>query len=193
MKLPNNLIIKQQIEAMEIFTKLETKNRYAIYDEQGKELYFAYEESNLIGRNMLNRHRPLNLFIVDNDRNLQLKIERKFYFMFADYLVYNANGKKIGEIKQKFKWFKRLFDMYDESESIVLQCISKAFQFWTFNVFRGPNQVGSVKKKWSGVGREMFTDADTFHVDLGRLNDKEKLLTLALAFAVDLQFFERKN
>ena len=193
MKLPNKLVIKQKVEALEIFTRFETKNRYAIYHEQGKELYYAFEESEMLGRNVLNRHRPLKLIIIDNNKNEQLIIERKFYFMFADYTIYDKNNRKIGEIKQRFKWFKRLFDTYNESENIVLECRSKFSQFWTFNIFRGPNKAGSIKKKWSGFGKEMFTDADTFHVDMGTLTDKEKVLALATAFAVDLQFFERKN
>ncbi len=193
MKLPNKLIIKQKVEALEIFTSFETKNRYAVYDESGKELYFAYEESKFLGRNVLNTHRPLKLIIIDNNKKEQLIIERKFYFVFSEYTISTPDGKKLGEIKQRFKWLKRLFDIYDESGSVVLECISKALQFWTFNIFRGPNQVGSIKKKWTGFGKEMFTDADTFHIDLSTLTDKEKTLALATAFAVDLQYFERKN
>ncbi len=58
-------------------------------------------------------------------------------------------------------------------------------------VNRRGEEIGRITKQWSGVGREMFTDADTFLVELPvKHGDDLQYLVFATAFAVDLDFFE---
>ena len=54
-------------------------------------------------------------------------------------------------------------------------------------------EIGRVTKQWSGFGREVFTDADTFQVLFNDPDSSEefRLLLLTAAFAIDLDFFER--
>ena len=65
------------------------------------------------------------------------------------------------------------------------------FRRYTFMVNRRGEEIGRITKQWSGVGREMFTDADTFLVELPvKHGDDLQYLVFATAFAVDLDFFE---
>jgi hypothetical protein len=59
-------------------------------------------------------------------------------------------------------------------------------------VYQQGQEVGRVTKQWGGVGREMFTDADTFkvEVDTSRTEKEFSLLMLASAITIDLDFFE---
>ena len=54
------------------------------------------------------------------------------------------------------------------------------------------NQVGKITKQWSGIGREMFTDAQnfglTFPIDL---DVKMKATLLGATFLIDFMYFER--
>ena len=54
-------------------------------------------------------------------------------------------------------------------------------------------EVGRITKEWSGFGRELFTDADTFRIEFGETERSQemRLMLLAAAFAIDLDFFER--
>ncbi len=193
MKIPyNKIFIKQKVEAIEIFTNFETKNRYRIIDESGNDLFFAFEESNFISRQFLKVMRPLKLHIIDNTKNPQLTIERPFAFFLAKHTVKSPSGQTLGYIKQKFAFFKAIFDIYDAGGQLIFQCISKFPHYWTFNILQNEQQVAVVTKKWSGFGKEIFTDADTFMVDFGSISDNNrKLLILATAFAIDLRVFER--
>ena len=62
-------------------------------------------------------------------------------------------------------------------------------------VYKQGEEIGRVTKQWSGIGREMFTDADTFHVEMEttKVDQDFALLMLASAFAMDLDFFENSG
>ena len=62
----------------------------------------------------------------------------------------------------------------------------------TFMVYK-QEEIGRVTKQWSGIGKEAFTDADTFHIqmDTSKINQDFALLMLASALAIDLDFFEK--
>ena len=59
----------------------------------------------------------------------------------------------------------------------------------------GGEEVARVTKQWGGIMREAFTDADTFRVQFHKesLDQQFRMLTLAAAFAIDLDFFESKG
>ncbi len=67
------------------------------------------------------------------------------------------------------------------------------FKFWTFPILQKEIEVAKIQKKWSGGLTELFTDKDTFMVELSStLNNDTKLIILAAAIFVDLQYFESK-
>ena len=190
----NKLMIEQKAMLTEVFTKFELSNKYKILDEIGNELYYAYEESGFISRQILGTRRPLTLKIVDKSNKILLTMNKPFYWLYADFTIKSPKGEILGYIKQK-KWFlTKQFDVYDRSKQLCLKSISKIPKIWTFDVFRGPNKVGSIIKKWSGILKEFFTDADHYDVDFGSISDKRlKELILALVFAIDLRKFEKKK
>jgi uncharacterized protein YxjI len=192
----NKLMIKQKVEALEIFTDFETANRYEILDESGNQiLFYAYEESNFFLNQILGTRRPTKIIIIDKDKKPQFILERPFYFLKADCTIKSPGGEVIGYIKQK-KWFMHhiSFDIYDKNNQLLFTCSAKMPHFWTFNIFMNQNKVAQILKKWSGIGREAFTDSDTFLVDFGSVTDQNlKQILLAAAFVIDLRVFERKK
>ena len=51
---------------------------------------------------------------------------------------------------------------------------------------------GSIRKRWTGFGKEMFTDADNFGVDLAGVTDPTlRALSFAATVLVDVVHFER--
>ena len=73
------LTIKQEVEELEIFTSIETKNKYRILDQTGKDLFYAYEESKFFSRQLLKTIRPLKLTIINKNKQPELIIERNFF------------------------------------------------------------------------------------------------------------------
>ena len=56
-----------------------------------------------------------------------------------------------------------------------------------------PREVGRIEKKWSGLLRESFTDADNFLVTLPDRDEALRTLVLAAAVLVDFLWFERRG
>ena len=82
----------------------------------------------------------------------------------------------------------------DASGRALLTVSSPIWRPWTFAFDRQERTLARVEKKWSGLLREAFTDADRFRVtfDPNGLNLDERSLVLAAALFIDLQFFEQK-
>ncbi|PIN69581.1 hypothetical protein COV93_04870 [Candidatus Woesearchaeota archaeon CG11_big_fil_rev_8_21_14_0_20_43_8] len=188
----SNLTIKQIIEPLEIFTSISTKNKYEIEDQNSKPLYYAYEVSNFFMNQLLNKHRPLKMVIVDNDKNIQMTIEKAFHFLKARYMVKDNKENIIGYIRQR-RWFiTKSFDICDKDDMAYYTCTAKFPHLWTFKIFQQEMHVGTILKKWSGIGKEAFTDADNFQINYANIKE-HKHLVLAAAFAIDLSVFERRK
>ena len=54
--------------------------------------------------------------------------------------------------------------------------------------------MGRITKKWSGLLREAFTDADTFGVEMGPAMDPRlRPLMVAATFLIDFLYFEDRG
>ena len=194
MTLGNKFVVKQEVEAIEIFTDFETGNKYSILDEQGKKVFYAYEESSFISKQFFGERRPLNLHILDINGNKMFSLHRPFYFLNSKAEVTSKDGKPFGSIIQK-KWFgTKQFDFILPNGEVLFSCISKLPHVWTFKVFKRNQEIAQILKKWSGGGKEFFTDSDNFAVDVSKVQeDSTKYAILITAFMIDLRVFERKS
>ena len=76
-----------------------------------------------------------------------------------------------------------------------MEVASPIWKLWTFPFIAGGAEVASVKKKWSGILSEAFTDRDNFQVEFHTEdlpNDQRKVI-LAAAIYIDLMYFEKKS
>ena len=193
--LKDKIIIKQEVEPLEIFTGLETGNKYSILDENKNKLYYAYEDNtSFIVKQILGSHRKVNLKVLDNSKTEALSIERPFFLLNCNATVKLSNGKILGYIKQT-KWLgNKTFEFLGPDKKKIFTCKCKIPKIWTFNIFIDDEQVGQILKKWSGSGREFFTDSDTFFVDFEKIKDDTlRHAVLAMAFIIDLRAFEVKS
>lgn len=192
------LHIRQKKELIELFTDFETKNQYEILDDKGKTFGYAAEEGNSAARFFLKAMRPLDLHITDSKGREQLIIHKRFAFFRPEYDVMTGN-QVFAKIKTRFRISRGRFDVFDSKGNWIYRCESKFTHWWTFNVFKVSDnivldqEVSTITKKWSGFGTEAFTEADTFHVDFGSVTGKDRNIILALAFAVDLSYFEKSG
>lgn len=54
------------------------------------------------------------------------------------------------------------------------------------------NEIGKISKQWSGLARELFTDADFFGISFPKDLDVElKAVMLGACFLIDAMFFEK--
>lgn len=188
------LIVKQEMEGLEVFTGLETQNRYSVSTPDGVPLLYAYEESGTLSRMLLKKNRPLSINILDNDKQLVLTASRSFFWFLSHLHIRDGAGREIGSLKRRFAILNRRFELEDSSGKIIAEIHGSKLRPHTFMVYKSGEEIGRVTKKWSGIGKELFTDADTFQVQVNTSKaDKDfPILILATAIAIDLDFFEGK-
>ena len=190
----SELVIRQQVEQFEIFTSFETANRYSVLTSDGAQLMYAYEESGSMSRQFTGSHRALSIHVVDGDSKPVLQASRDFFWV-RSHLRVHVDGGHIGTLNRQFG-FGRKFSLVDANEREITQITSGLFRPHTFIAKNAQGgEIARVTKRWSGFGREMFTDADTFVVQFteGSTDQEFRLLMLASAFAIDLDFFEGNN
>ena len=190
----SELVIRQQIEQLEIFTPFETANRYSVHTSDGAQLMYAYEESGDMSRQFAGSHRALSIHVVDTDNRPVLHASRDFFWV-RSHLRVDVDGRRLGALNRVFG-LGRKFALVDSNEREITRITSGIFRPHTFIAKdAGDSEMARITKQWSGFGREMFTDADTFVVQFtdSSVDQQFRLLMLASAFAIDLDFFEGKN
>lgn len=81
--------------------------------------------------------------------------------------------------------------MFDSSDNEVA-LVKGDWKGWNFRFLADETEIGSVTKKWSGVGKELFTSADNYIVTLnGDPSPQKSVLLLAAGLAVDTVYGER--
>ena len=191
----NDLVITQQVEHLEAFVGFETANRYNIMTEDGQHLLYAFEESGAISRQFLGSHRPLSIHVVEDGSRHVFTAQRSFFWFMSHLHIRDDSDKHIGSLQRKMKFLGRRFDLEGPNGQLVAEVRGRLLRPHTFMIHKpGGDEVARVTKKWSGLIREAFTDADTFRLQFHNDLDQDfRMLVLATAFAIDMDFFENNN
>lgn len=187
------LFVKQETELAEIFTGFETKNKYSINEESGSQVFYAFGDSSFLTRNYVRKNGPVKIVVLDKNKKEVMNVSRKFFWWLPNWEVEDEK-EFIGRIDRKWAILKKKYELKDREGKVIYECVAKAFSPWTFRILKNGEEFAVVKKKWSGVGKEMFSDADNFMVEFNNVGDDwSKEMILALAFAVDQDVFEKSN
>jgi uncharacterized protein YxjI len=191
----SSLVVSQQKEWGEIVTGFETKNRYAVSDESGRALYLAAEEAgSTLLRWFLKALRPFTIAVLTEGGQVVLRVTRPFRFYFHRAEVVDSQGKSLGVIERRFSILRRIYSVFDSSGEEIYQLFGPILHPWTFEIRKNRGEYGKITKKWSGLLKEGFTDADNFGVIFpAEWNVKLKALFLGAVFLIDFVHFEDKG
>ncbi len=186
------LQIKQKKELVEVFTDFETENNYEIYDSNNNLILYAAEtDTNFLSRMFMKKSRPLTITIYDQNKTPLLKFKKPFKFFLWQIDILSPEGKSLGSIKQNFTMFYKKFTLDDLNPETDIKIIGPMLRPWTFKIKDQGEEVGKITKKWSGLGKEMFTDADNFGIEFGDyIKGLPRILLLGAVFLIDYLYFE---
>jgi len=182
----------------EILTDWETANRYRLSLPDGSS-FMAGEVSSGFGafllRGFLKNKRPFAIEIRDERGALQLVAKRPWAWFFARLEVRAADGRSLGVVQQRFSIFKKRYDLSDPSGQVFATLEGPLLKPWTFHVKGQSGQAwGLIKKKWSGLLKEAFSDADNFGVQLSdALSVEQRFVCLGATFLIDFVHFEDRS
>lgn len=194
----NSLVVTQIVELPELLLNFETRNKYVITLADGSPFGFAAEQQKgimgFLFRQAIGHWRTFDIYFFDNQRNLKLKASHPFCFFFPRLDISDEQGKKLGSINGRFGIFTKKFDVEDASGKLLMKVSSPIWRIWTFPFTKNGNEVSKIEKKWSGLLKEAFTDADTFRIIYSSpdIDNTERNLILAASILIDLRYFENK-
>lgn len=187
------LAIVQQKEWGEILTGWDTRNRYQISDANtGVALGYVGEVGGgWLRRGFLGSMRPFTLEVRDLAGELVLTLQRPWRWFFHCVEIRDRDGALLGRIERRWALVRRKFDVLDATGERMATLFGPVFRPWTFYIRDGERELGTIRKRWSGAFKELFTAADTFGVELDEsLAPDQRLLMLGATLLIDFVHFE---
>ncbi len=188
----NLYLVKEQVG---IF---KAANSYDIYDPETNELLMECREPSLgfftkIFRfTKYKRMTPFDVEINDKHGKPVLRISKKISYFVSTVKVFDENEIHIGTFKQKFFSLKGKFNVLDQNDQLFCNVEGKWVSFeYTFSNTNG--KLGIITKKWMGLGKELFTSADNYVINIEPTvasNDKIRQLILAASITIDMVYYE---
>jgi uncharacterized protein YxjI len=134
------------------------------------------------------RMTPFNIQIKTPDGQTVVQVSRGVSFFLSKVTVRDNYDQVIGGFKQKFLSIGGAFTVLDASEQPVCQLKGK-WTGWDFKFLAGETELAHVTKKWAGIGKELFTSADNYMLQIFELvppNDVRRKLIIAAVMCIDM-------
>ncbi|CAG2114669.1 unnamed protein product [Medioppia subpectinata] len=204
----DQLLVHQKVELWEAFTGFETNNKYAIKNSLGQKVYYAIEDTDCCTRYCCGALRPFDIQILDNSQREVIHLYRPLkcancccFCCLQRLEVAAPPGNVLGHIVQEWSLWVPKFRVEDASGETVLRiegpcCTVSCCADVEFRVLSpdGGQPVGTITKQWTGLAREMFTDADHFGITFPLdLDVNVKALLLGACFPIDFMYFEKTD
>ncbi|MBX5480869.1 MAG: scramblase [Myxococcaceae bacterium] len=191
------LRVHQVKEWVEAFTGWEAGNKYVVETADGRPVLYVHEQGSgflaALARNLW-AFRTIRLDFATTHGTTVMRLERPWRLFFARAEIHGWDGRPLGSIQQRFAFFRRRLDVLAPSGEVLAEILGPALRPWTFEVQRGGVQVARIRKEWSGLGAELFTDADNFGIDFfGDVDARLRLLLVAATLMIDLLYFENQQ
>ena len=169
-------------------------NNYDIIDPQGQQTVMLCREPDLGVFTKIFRftdyktQTPFNIIITDTTGTPILRVKRGLTIFRSVVEVFDQNEMLIGRFRQRFLSIGGKFEVQDPMGQTL--CILKGkWSSWEFNFMKGEIALAKVSKKWGGLGRELFTSADNYMLEIKEVvpaDDKVRLLILAAVMCIDM-------
>lgn len=170
-------------------------NSFDILDPDSKQVILNCREENLGFFTKLfrftdyKRMTPFNMEIKTPEGLPVLTVRRGISLFLSEVEVLDERNQLIGKFKQKFFSIGGKFEVLDASERPLCMLKGK-WTSWDFKfVANDGKEFATVTKKWSGLGKELFTSADNYVLQISSevpADHPLRLLILAAVMCIDL-------
>ena len=169
-------------------------NNYDILDPNTNEVLMNCREERLgIFTKLLRfsdykRNTPFEVIIRTPDGQPVLSVKRGISLFLSKVAVIDENGQRIGGFKQKFFSIGGAFSVLGANDQPLCQLQGK-WTSWDFTFKQGNEEYAKVSKKWAGLGKELFTSADNYMLQINPTvpeNHPLRQLILGAVMCIDL-------
>jgi len=180
---------------------LKLTDTYDILDpETGQQIGIAKEEPGGLAKALRvvakKGKLPTTVNVYEDEKQPPLfSIKRPFTFVRSKLSITDNSGTSIGYMKSKLLTIGGGLHVYDTKDQKVAE-VKGDWKGWNFQLVAADGTaLGSITKKWGGIGRELFTSADNYMVsveDSVAHDPKLSTLLLAAALSIDMTYKEKK-
>ena len=146
-------------------------NNFDILDPETQEVILECREPKLgLFTKMLRltdykRMTPFNIEIRTPSGEQVVRVSRGISVFLSKVSVFDENDQLIGGFKQKFFSFGGAFNVLDPDDNPLCELKGK-WTGWDFRFVKDGVEFAHVTKKWAGLGKELFTSADNYILDI---------------------------
>ncbi|XP_025095585.1 phospholipid scramblase 1-like isoform X2 [Pomacea canaliculata] len=203
----NKITVKQRLHKLEVCFGCTRNNRYCVYTEEGDQIYYVYEDSVCLMRQMTGALRGLILKMTDEDQEDVLIMKRParcssrcFWsccsLQVMDIIV-QQDKEKAATIYEVWSCCIPQYRVVNKEGSLLwrvkggtchYRCCSQIhFEFLTPDGERA----AAVNRECQGCD-ELIGASNTFSIHYD-LDARQRLIILGSTFLVDLNYFEKQN
>jgi uncharacterized protein YxjI len=146
-------------------------NNFDIYNPESNEIIMNCREKNLgfftkiLRFTDYKRATPFNIEISTASGEKLITVRRGIAIFRSTVEVLDEKDRLVGTFKQKFFSIGGKFDIIDKNEKPVATLQGK-WTGWDFKFSHENKELAQVTKKWAGMGKELFTSADNYVLNI---------------------------
>ncbi len=169
-------------------------NNYDIYNPESNQLIMNCRENNLgFFTKMLRfteykRMTPFNIEITSASGEKIIAVKRGIAWFRSTVEIFDEKDRLVGTFKQKIFSIGGKFEILDKNEKPVATLQGK-WTGWDFKFSHENKQLAQVSKKWAGMGKEFFTSADNYVLQIEETVPQDsplRQLILAAVMCIDM-------
>jgi len=191
----NSILSKNIFFIKEHVKMFKAANSFDVLDPETKQIVMECREEDLgFFTKMLRftdfkRMTPFKMVIKSNLEEKMVTVRRGVSIFLSDVDVLDENDLLIGRFKQKLFSIGGKFQVLDASDRPLCMLKGK-WTSWDFKfVSNDGKEFATVTKKWSGLGKELFTTADNYILQISSEVPAEnplRKLILSAVMCIDL-------
>ncbi len=190
----NSILNRNLFFVKEHVGMFKAANNYDILDPDNQEIIMNCREENLGFFTKLlrftdyKRMTPFHVEVKTPAGDKVLTVKRGISIILSTVEVFDENDILVGKFKQKFLSIGGKFNVLDPNENIMCKLQGK-WTSWDFKFVNDNNEYGHVSKKWAGFGKELFTSADNYMLEINDTVPKDdplRILILAAVICIDM-------
>ena len=170
-------------------------NNFDVLDpETGQELFHCREPNlgmftKLLRFSDFKRATPFDIHITSPDGTPAIRVHRGVSLFLSKVKVMDETDAHVGGFKQKLFSFGGKFDVLDDCDTPLCTLKGK-WTGWDFKfITKDGAQLASVTKKWGGLGKELFTSADNYVLQIDEsvpADNPVRILIVAAVMCIDM-------
>jgi uncharacterized protein YxjI len=173
---------------------LKAANEFDVFDPTTGRKMLECREPNLGGFTKLlrfsdsKRKTPFEVVIRTPEGEPVLTVKRGIALFLSKVQVLDEHDRPVGGFHQKLFSIGGKFEVLDAG-GVPVCTLQGKFTGWEFRFFAPTRDYAVVTKKWAGAGRELFTSADDYILQIKDTvdpDDPTRMLILAAVMVIDM-------